>query len=219
MTGRLGRALREPLDAALLRHGLMTRGGLHDEGRTIVLIGHAGGSIWPHFDRWRAGDRTPEAADPLDRWSRTVIEPVATRFGAESVFPFDRPYRPFQQWAMQAEGLRASPLGILVHPEYGLWHAYRGALVFDAVIALEPADSQSHPCDTCDEMPCLRACPVDAFDAAGFDRARCRGFLASDAGAGCMARGCAARLACPVGRNRAYGPDQQRFHMAAFASA
>ena len=26
----------------------------------------------------------------------------------------------------------ASPLGLLIHPDYGLWHGYRGALLFAA---------------------------------------------------------------------------------------
>ncbi len=31
---------------------------------------------------------------------------------------------------MAAEGLKPSPLGLLMHPEYGLWHGYRGAILF-----------------------------------------------------------------------------------------
>ena len=29
---------------------------------------------------------------------------------------------------MRAEGLKPSPLGVLVHPDFGLWHGYRGAI-------------------------------------------------------------------------------------------
>ena len=78
-----------------------------------------------------------ELANPLDTWSREVIGEVAEEFGARAVSPSDRPYLPFQQWAMRAEGLRPSPLGILMHPEYGLWHAYRGALLFDVEIPIQ----------------------------------------------------------------------------------
>ena len=85
------------------------------------------------------------------------------KFGARAVSPSDRPYLPFQQWAMRAEGLRPSPLGILMHPQYGLWHAYRGALLFDVEISIEAPRAVIHLCDLCDGKPCLKACPVDAY--------------------------------------------------------
>ena len=207
------------IDAALADHGLRTRGALHEDGKTIVLIGHAGSSIWPHFSRWRGKDTNGEGADPLDRWSRAVIGPVAALFGATALFPSEEPYMPFQRWAMEAEGLRPSPLGILVHPEYGLWHAYRGALAFDADFEPGAPPARDHPCSSCRDKPCLTVCPVAAFDGEGFAVQACRSFLASDEGAPCLSGGCAARLACPVGRGHAYHADQQRFHMLAFASS
>jgi hypothetical protein len=124
--------------AALATSGLVLRGGFgfaDDDARppgpggrpakSVLLVGQAGASIWPHFSRWREV-QVRDLANPLDTWSREMIGAVASRFGAHAVFPFEKPYLPFQQWAMRAEGLRPSPLGILMHPEYGLWHAYRG---------------------------------------------------------------------------------------------
>ena len=94
------------------------------------------------------GSKQPPAiANPLDTWSREVIGAVAETFGARAVSPSDRPYLPFQQWAMRAEGLRPSPLGILMHPQYGLWHAYRGALLFEDEIAFERLAAELHLCD------------------------------------------------------------------------
>ena len=52
--------------------------------------------------------------------------------GGTAWFPSEKPWQPFQQWAMRAEGLKASPLGVLIHPDYGLWHGYRGAIGFAA---------------------------------------------------------------------------------------
>ncbi len=206
------------LDAVLDAHGLATRGAVAEGRRTIVPVGHAGSSIWPHFRRWRANDPQGGGSDPLDGWSRAVLVPVAEAFGAEAVFPSDRPYRPFQRWAMAAEGLRPSPLGLLIHPDYGLWHAYRGALAFDGVYDIPAPGARAHPCASCAAKPCLSACPVSAFDGHDFHAGTCRGYLASSSGSGCLGQGCAARLACPVGREFAYVEEQQRFHMAAFAS-
>src|SRR5690606_10410804 len=95
--------------------------------RSIVLLGNIGGSIWPAFAHWRDENAGP---DPLDTWSKAMIGPLARRLAATAYFPSDPPYQPFQRWALQAENLNPSPLGILLHPRYGLWHGYRGALGF-----------------------------------------------------------------------------------------
>jgi hypothetical protein len=62
------------------------------------------------------------------------------------VFPFERPYLPFQRRAMRAEACYPSPLGLLIHPDYGLWHGYRGALLFAAAIELPPSGRRASPC-------------------------------------------------------------------------
>lgn len=214
---------------SLKRHGLIPRGGFafgDDEERpagpsgrpavSILLVGHGGGAIWPHFEAWR--ERQPAlAANPLNSWSRAVIGAVAADFGAATAFPFEKPYWPFQQWAKRAEGLAPSPLGMLMHPQFGLWHAYRGALLFDRQIELAPGEKPAHPCDACAARPCLAACPVGAFSVSGHDVAACRSHLDSGAAPDCVRLGCRARDACPVGTDHRYGAAQIRFHMAAFA--
>ncbi len=216
------------LEALLAVHGLLARGALNfvdDEAppvgggypaRSVILIGHVGSSIWPHFSKWLEG-RSKAEPDPLDTWSKEIITATAREVGGHAVFPSDKPYLPFQKWAMQAEGLRPSPLGMLIHPEYGLWHAYRGAVLFGDVTLSQGLEKLSHPCDACVEKPCLSACPVGAFSEGGFAVADCRSYLESTSGRQCMDNGCQARGACPVGREHAYVPEQTRFHMLAFA--
>ncbi|MGH6862317.1 MAG: hypothetical protein ACRECY_18890 [Phyllobacterium sp.] len=212
---------------ALAPFGLVARGGFSFAEKdkrpmfpggtmpaSVVMIGHFGSSIWPHFSAWRRAH--PGMSDPLDRWSKEILTGVAAEFGAMAVFPSDRPYLPFQQWAKRAEGLSASPLGLLIHPEYGLWQAFRGALLLAQPIDFAPSPILAHPCDACREKPCLFACPVNAFDATGFAVGRCRDHLKT-MGQACMTGGCKARLACPVGAGHAYVSDQQRFHMRAFS--
>jgi hypothetical protein len=48
--------------------------------------------------------------------------------GAVGLFPFQKPHLPLQRWAKRAESCHASPLGMFIHPEHGLWHGYRCAL-------------------------------------------------------------------------------------------
>lgn len=224
-----GSSIVRKLRAALGVHGVFARGSVwFDEGegpllqggtpaRSVILLGNVGGSIWQPFSRWRQLPENVDCLDPLDDWSKAIIQPIAAALGATAYFPSDPPWQPFQRWAVQAEGLKASPLGILIHPEYGVWHGYRGALGFaDAIEVGEPAVAASHPCDRCVERPCMTACPVDAVTSGGFGVADCRSYLRMDAGqAGCMASGCLARNACPVGASYRYSPVQLAFHMAA----
>lgn len=179
--------------------------------RSLVLLGNIGGSIWPAFSAWRG---TYVGDDPLDTWSKSVITPIAEELSATVFFPSDQPYMPFQQWAVRAEGLTASPLGILIHPIYGTWHGYRAALTFADPIAPELRSESSAPCESCESKPCLSACPVGAISVSGFDVMACRAHLTTEEGqAGCMAAGCLARNSCPVGASYRYGDEQLRFHM------
>jgi len=183
--------------------------------KSVMLVGQAGASPWPSFVEWRKS-QPAGLADPLDNWSRVVIGDVAARVDARAVFPSERPYLPFQQWAMRAEGLKPSPVGVLMHPEFGLWHAYRGALLFDVEIAVEPLREVIHLCDLCSGKPCLKACPVDAYSGTGFAYDSCRGHVRSDKGAACRDGGCLDRNACPYGTAYRYPAEVQEFHMAAF---
>jgi ferredoxin len=216
--------------AALLANGLILRGGFNlapgeapttglsgEPARAILLVGQAGAAPWPHFLRWR--EQQPQAiANPLDTWSREVIGAVAKTFGARAVSPSDRPYLPFQQWAMRAEGLKPSPLGILMHPQYGLWHAYRGALLFEDELPVQAAEAAPHLCDTCVEKPCLKSCPVDAYSAQGFAYQSCLAHVRGTDGEPCRSGGCLDRNACPYGTTYRYPPEVQAFHMASFAA-
>jgi hypothetical protein len=216
------------ISAALSPYGLIPRGGFDFEAgedapsgpsggpaKAVLLVGQGGAAPWEHFGKWRQA-RPPDLTNPLDTWSAEVIGAVAGKFAARAVSPSDRPFLPFQRWAMRAEGLKPSPLGILMHPEYGLWHAYRGALLFDAPLGVELPKPGGHPCDDCISKPCLAACPVDAFTMDGFAFDACQGHLRSGEGKACREGGCLARNACPVGASYRYPAEVQAFHMAKF---
>ena len=218
------------LSAAASRHGLLVRGGFRPtaedgvpvlpDGRnvgTLVLLGNAGPAMWRAF---RADPGLSRPGNPLDAWTRRVVEDIARGAGAQPLFPFGGPpYLPFQRWAMRAESVHPSPLGILIHPDYGLWHAYRAALAFAETIDLPNRDERPSPCQTCDARPCLSACPVGAFDGASYAVRTCAAHLDSEAGDTCLTGGCRARDACPVGATWRYDSEQVRFHMAAFHAA
>ncbi len=207
--------------------GLIVRGGFHvapgeeapaapggAAAQTIVLIGNAGSNFWRAFAPQLEG-----GPDPLEHWIVATVGPIAERLGARAVYAHERPYWPFQRWAMRAEPVAPSPLGLLIHEEYGLWHAYRAALVFAERLSVPDGRRAGleSPCERCSLRPCLSACPVGAFSDRGYDLAACAAHLGSPDGMQCLEGGCAARLACPVGRAYRYSAPQMRFHMAAFA--
>ncbi|WP_347882276.1 hypothetical protein [Jannaschia ovalis] len=117
--------------------------------------------------------------------------------------------QPFISWALATGRCHISPAALLVHDALGLMVSFRGALALPFALDLPPAPPS--PCDGC-PAPCLDACPVGALGP-GYDLAACHGWL-DDPRNDCMARGCAARRACPVSPPR---PDAQAaHHMAAF---
>ena len=215
----------EDIRAALAPHGIFLRGGLNFDGdgpemkggraQTVVLLGNVGASIWPAFSEWSA--HHCDLPNPLDTWSVDVIRPLAEAAGGTAWFPSERPWQPFQRWAMQAEGLKPSPLGILVHPDFGLWHGYRAAIGFRERIHCPVAPLRPHPCDHCSDKPCLTACPASAVLADRFDVPGCRTYLGSEGEGTCMVSGCIARNACPVGAGYRYPVGQLRFHMEALS--
>lgn len=210
--------------------GLSARGAFHvepgdgvprtsggDGPRTLILIGNTGPAFWSVFrESAEYRDGWPH---PLDRWSERLITGLARQLDAHAVFPFKGPpFYPFQQWARRAGTLYRSPLGMLIHPDYGLWHAYRGALIVDRRLDDLPRRSGAgSPCLSCPGQPCLHACPVDAFRSDGFDADACAAHLSRPNA--CTDEGCLARNACPAGKPFQYVREQHRFHLAAFLRA
>ena len=183
-------------------------------GRALVLVGNAGPAMFARF----ASERDP-ALDLMDDWTRDALTPLAARLGARAVFPFDIPHPPFLTWARAAGAGHTSPLGMNIHPKFGLWHAYRAALIFDQEVAFPSAMETVSPCESCVEKPCLATCPVRAFSPNGYDVEACTTHLRSPQGEDCRSGGCLARAACPVAHEYFYSPDQIRFHMVAFMKA
>lgn len=220
-------AAYDALCARALAFGLAVRGAFHPQTGefeallpsapvgTIVLLGFTGAMQWETF---RCSAEASDAIEnPLDRWSRRVIGRLARELGALDIYPNGSgPQLPFQQLAARCEPVHRSPIGLLIHGEWGLWHAYRGALVLAERIELPIISRSANPCDACAEKPCASACPVDAFRAGAFNVKACVDHVRSAAGADCRERGCVARRACPVGWRYRYAEQQAGFHMEAF---
>lgn len=209
------------LDSVLAEHGLRIMGGFHiaaDDPHlaghaTLVMIGPQDAVFWPVFTA--SEEYTDGLPDPIDRWSRRVIEGISEDFGGKAFFPFGGPpHHPFYSWALRTGRAFESPIRFLVHAEVGLWTSFRGAIAFDEWRVV-PATLAS-PCETCADRPCLSACPVGAFDPDGYDVDACKTHLSGPDTAQCRASGCAARRACPLSDQAQRLPEQSALHMRAF---
>jgi hypothetical protein len=161
-----------------------------------------------------------ERGNPLDDFTRVVVESQiapsmrASGFGCVPVFPFiGGATLNFMQLGRLAGIAGPSIIGVLVHPLYGPWIAFRAALLLD-VKADEPGDAAGFdPCPDCAVRSCVAACPAAAVAfPSGWDIPRCLTHRI-EAEAGCAPR-CHARAECVIGREHGYPADELAYHQA-----
>ena len=192
----------------------------------VMVAGSA--NMWQKFIATRQFD--DGKPDPLNRWTGKVLDEIASEFGAKLKLPFERPFSPFQAWAMKAAQLTQSPLGILMHPRLGLWFGLCGVLFFQVNVKnqeveklIQQRQQTNDICQKCLRKPCLSACPVSAFGKNSLDVSDCFSHLDrvqnSQISPDCLQEGCGARSACPVGIENKYSNKQLRFHMRAYYKA
>ncbi len=179
--------------------------------RSLALIGPDEPTFWDHFKS--SAEYNDVRPDPMDRWSKRVIENISSKFGLKPYFPFGGPpFAPFYSWALKTGRIYASPTKLLVHDTAGLFVSFRGALGLPYHVDF---DDEASPCTTC-HKPCLSACPVDAFAEGTYNATACRGELTSGDRQDCTGKGCAARRACPISQRFARVDEQSQFHMRSF---
>jgi hypothetical protein len=177
--------------------------------RSVLLLAAGGRALFAAFAS------APEArlpVDPLDAYTRRVVEAVARRLDAHPLFAFERRDGAFADFVAlgRAAGLGApSRLGLLLHPVYGPWLSLRALLLTPLALPASPPLVDFDPCAGC-AAPCAAACPGAALPATGFDVGRCA--VTRRERAGCRQR-CDARRACVVGPEHAYEPAAEAHHM------
>ncbi len=179
--------------------------------KTILLVGPKEPFFWNVFKK--SSEYRDNKENPLDRWSKKIIDQIAIKSNARSFFPFEAPFQPFIDWAKKCSTMGSSPVRLLVHKEKGLFISFRGALGINEYI--ESSNNSKDICSPC-EKPCLTACPAGALNQDGYDVIRCKEYLNTHSGQECR-DGCLVRRSCPYGQNLRL-KEQSNFHMGAFLS-
>jgi epoxyqueuosine reductase len=190
--------------------------------RSIVVIGNGGADFWSTFKAHAA--KNPgwlERDNPLDDFTREVIEKqIVMPIQAEgvrcfTVYPFGSggPTLNFMQLAMLAGLAAPSIIGVVVHPVFGPWIAFRAALLLDSEID-HPGDAIGFdPCPTCSSRSCISACPAAAVSfPSGWNIPKCLAHRV-EAHPDCADR-CHARVACVLAPDRRYPDDELAYHQA-----
>lgn len=176
--------------------------------KTLVLMGQAGSLLFDEVVSVRLPDPNPfdsVSVGLVQEWFEANAP--AARF--EIVFPGPATLN-LGKLAQLCGWGSPSPLGLTIHPDYGLWVAHRVAFLTDLEWdSVEPA--RPHPCDACVSRPCESACPASVVSLeSGFDVRACAEHR-SPFGSECEFQ-CFARNACPVGAEYRYGPVQMKHH-------
>lgn len=188
--------------------------------KAIVVIGNGGGAFWKKFKhhadknpRWMARDNL------LDDFTRLVIERdvISALAGSGNphtvIYPFmnSGPTLNFME-AGKAAGLSGpSILGVMVHPVYGPWIAFRAAILLNESIDEPGAAYRFDPCPSCTARTCISACPAEAVSIAkGWDIPKCLTHRV-EVELDCAPR-CHARAGCVLGPEHRYPADELAYH-------
>ncbi|MCY4197568.1 MAG: ferredoxin [Rhodobacteraceae bacterium] len=191
---------------------------LPPDTKSLLLLGPKEPGFWPYVSA------EPEFLDgqsnPLDRWSRRAIDTLASDCAAQSLFPFGGPpWLPFTSWALRTGRCWVSPIQFLVHDMAGLMVSFRGALAIPYRIKLPRPPLSAPPCASCQDKPCITACPANALDDDHYDSQACIDYTGSPAGHDCLMRGCAVRRICPVSMKFPRREAQSHFHQKALINS
>jgi hypothetical protein len=210
----IGAASVERYDASVPAAHALRR--MAPDAVTAIVIGNGGGAFWEAYRRFcQAHAEHERLADPLDAFTRIVIDDAAAQIGMKSparvVYPFEFSKAPvsFMQLAECAGLGRRSLVGVLVHPVYGPWMALRAAILVPFLVTAPRPAEGFDPCPTCIERACMPACPAQAVGDAGWDIPRCAAHRQRDDG--CESR-CHARFDCVIGRAHRYPSEALAFH-------
>jgi len=190
------------------------------DAQSIIVVANGGGDFWRAFTAHAAANPGwRERANPLDDFTRAAVEDaIAPSVRAQGVrctplYPFmaGAPTLNFMELGKLAGLAGPSIVGVVVHPVYGPWIAFRAALLVDVAIDAPGAALGFDPCPGCTARSCVAACPAQAVSSgAGWDIPKCLTHRV-EREVDCAPR-CHARVACVIGPQHRYPDDELAYH-------
>ncbi|MBL8428984.1 MAG: hypothetical protein JNJ95_03700 [Dechloromonas sp.] len=180
--------------------------GTTDGYRQLILLGHGGRQLWERVKASNIGGDHPiddYCRQTVSRWFSNDLPDRRYRL----LYPGERPVG-LQQLGTLAGWHHPSPFMVGIDGEWGSWFAYRAALLADTDFAPFLPVDRSSPCESCQEKPCIAACPAKALEGGNFSLQKCIGYRRST-GSKCQFT-CLARVDCPVGEEHRYDDAQLR---------
>ena len=172
--------------------------------RQLILIGHAGQSMW---NAVKAAAIPSE--NPIDDFSVATVERwFATHFADSAhaiIYPGEGPVG-LQALGRIAGWHHVSPFMIGISETWGTWYAYRAVLLADTDLQPTVAVREDSPCTRCADRICIASCPAGALDDGAFVLEKCLSYRKEPASR-CRAT-CLARVSCPVGSVHRYCDEQ-----------
>lgn len=196
-----------------------------EQFRQLLLFGNAGPGFWHAAHQYLGDHPIPIEEHPLDQYASMVARQFMQREVGENVayqILYPGAFTVNLQSLGQLLGWHtSSPLMIGIHPEYGLWSAYRVLMLANTDFASSLPESRhkaqltdrirtKSPCESCQTRDCVQVCPAQAMNEDGFDIERCLGYR-KQINSRCQ-NTCVARLACPVGSEYRYSAEQIHYH-------
>jgi hypothetical protein len=180
--------------------------GNTDGYRQLILLGHGGRHLWECVKASGIGGEHPiddYCRQMVSRWFAGYLPGRRYRM----LYPGEQPVG-LQQLGTLAGWHQPSPFMVGIDTEWGSWFAYRAALLADTDFSPFLPVDRSSPCTTCQEKPCIGACPANALDGGNFSLQKCIAYRRR-AGSKCQFT-CLARVDCPVGAEHRYDDEQLR---------
>lgn len=177
----------------------------------LLLLGHGGRRLW-EMAQTAVSSPIPDPIDTFS-WEKTAVflrdylnNPLHFRLYPNTDYPV-----PLGRLGELAGWSQPSPLGIGISPVYGLWFAYRTAVLLDAPLPITTTEYGQRPCESCEAKPCVSGCPVTAVHpTAPINFPACAQHRLAPASP--CANQCLARLACPIAPQHRYSREQISYH-------
>jgi len=177
----------------------------------LILIAHAGTQLWRSLNSNVAD--VSEKANPIDTYTIDVVQRFLKTEHPSAAYEIVYPGTDtvsLQELGKLAAWHHASPFMVGINAHVGSWFAYRALVLANTDLAVTTALVSESPCVTCEDSPCISACPAHALDDGKFHLEKCLSYRQqSDS---LCANTCLARCACPVGSEHRYSDAQMQFH-------